>query len=44
VHLVEYSEEALIEAAPFLVPLAQAEDLPAHAAAVQVRLSDSAPE
>jgi histidinol dehydrogenase len=44
VHLVEYDEQALIEAAPYLIPLAQAEDLPAHAAAVQVRLPDSAPE
>jgi histidinol dehydrogenase len=42
VHLVEYDEPALNEAAEFLIPLAQAEDLPAHAAAVQVRLSESA--
>ena len=39
VHLVEYDETALREAAPYVVPLAQAEDLPAHGAAVTVRVS-----
>ena len=38
VHLVEYTENALIEAAPFVIALADAEDLPAHGAAVAVRL------
>lgn len=38
VHLVEYTEQALAEAAPYLVPLAAAEDLPAHGAAVTLRL------
>jgi histidinol dehydrogenase len=38
VHLVEYSEAALIEAAPYVITLADAEDLPAHGAAVAIRL------
>ena len=38
VHLVEYSREALIEVAPHVLALADAEDLPAHGAAVAVRL------
>jgi len=44
VHLIEYDESALRAAAPYLIPLAQAEDLPAHAAAVQVRLPRSTAE
>ena len=38
VHVVEYDERALAEAAGHVVALAHAEDLPAHAAAVQVRV------
>jgi len=38
VHLVEYSREALIDVAPHVLALADAEDLPAHGAAVAVRL------
>jgi histidinol dehydrogenase len=38
VHLVEYTEAALIEAAPYVMTLADAEDLPAHGAAVAARL------
>jgi histidinol dehydrogenase len=38
VHLVEYSRDALIEVAPHVRALADAEDLPAHGAAVAVRL------
>lgn len=38
VHLVEYSREALIEVAAHVRALADAEDLPAHGAAVAVRL------
>jgi histidinol dehydrogenase len=38
VHLVEYSRDALIEVAPHVLALADAEDLPAHGAAVAVRL------
>ena len=38
VHLVEYSHDALIEVAPHVLALAQAEDLPAHGAAIAVRL------
>jgi histidinol dehydrogenase len=38
VHLVEYSRAALIEVAPHVLALADAEDLPAHGAAVAARL------
>ena len=38
VHLVEYSEQALAEVAPHVLALAEAEDLPAHGAAVAVRV------
>ena len=40
VHLVEYSAEALADAAPHVVALADAEDLPAHASAVTIRVDD----
>ena len=39
VHLVEYDRPALAGAAPHVLALAEAEDLPAHGAAVSVRLS-----
>jgi histidinol dehydrogenase len=39
VHLVEYSAAALAEVAPHVLALAEAEDLPAHGAAVSVRLA-----
>jgi histidinol dehydrogenase len=38
VHLVEYTSAALTEVAPHVLALADAEDLPAHGAAVAVRL------
>jgi histidinol dehydrogenase len=38
VHLVEYSRDALVEVAPHVLALADAEDLPAHGAAVAVRM------
>jgi histidinol dehydrogenase len=38
VHLVEYSEQALAEVAPHVMALAEAEDLPAHGAAIAARL------
>ena len=38
VHLVEYTHAALAEAAPHVLALAAAEDLPAHGAAVTARL------
>lgn len=38
IHYVEYSKSALKEIAPTVVTLANAEDLPGHAAAVEVRL------
>jgi histidinol dehydrogenase len=37
-HLVEYTKDALIEVAPHVLALAEAEDLPAHGAAVAARL------
>ena len=37
VHLVEYSHDALADAAPHVLALSAAEDLPAHGAAVSVR-------
>jgi histidinol dehydrogenase len=39
IHLVEYDAEALAAAAPHVLALADAEDLPAHGAAVSARLS-----
>jgi histidinol dehydrogenase len=38
VHLIEYAEEALRDVAGHVMTLADAEDLPAHGAAVRVRL------
>jgi len=38
VHLVEYTGEALAEVGGHVMRLAEAEDLPGHAAAVRVRL------
>jgi histidinol dehydrogenase len=37
VHVVEYDAPALAEAAPHVLALAEAEDLPAHGAAVRIR-------
>jgi histidinol dehydrogenase len=37
VHLVEYTEQALADVAPHVLALAEAEDLPAHGAAVAAR-------
>ena len=37
VHVVEYSRDALAEVAGHVVTLADAEDLPGHGAAVNVR-------
>ena len=39
VHVVDYGREALAEVADHVVTLAEAEDLPAHGAAVRVRLA-----
>jgi len=38
VHLVEYSEAALLDVAPHVLALSAAEDLPAHGAAVAARM------
>jgi histidinol dehydrogenase len=40
VHVVTYTEAALEEVAHHVVTLAQAEDLPAHGEAVQVRFGE----
>jgi histidinol dehydrogenase len=37
VHVVDYTREALAEVADHVVNLAEAEDLPGHAAAVRTR-------
>ena len=37
-HVIEYDEQALRDVAPHVVHLANAEDLPGHAAAVDVRV------
>ncbi len=39
VHLVEYTADALAEVAPHVLALSAAEDLPAHGAAVAIRLT-----
>ena len=38
VHVVDYDRDALAEVADHVVNLAEAEDLPAHGAAVRVRI------
>lgn len=38
IHVIDYDEAALRESAPYVVALAEAEDLPAHGAAVSARL------
>ncbi|MEU6401824.1 histidinol dehydrogenase [Streptomyces sp. NPDC046985] len=43
IHIVDYSREALAEVAHHVVTLAQAEDLPAHGAAVTARFGWKAP-
>ena len=40
VHVVDYTRDALAEVADQVVDLAEAEDLPAHGAAVRARLED----
>jgi histidinol dehydrogenase len=42
VHLVEYTRDALIEVAPYVLALSAAEDLPAHGAAVAIRVGAGA--
>jgi histidinol dehydrogenase len=39
VHLVEYDRDALLEVGPLVIALADAEDLPAHGAAVKARMA-----
>jgi histidinol dehydrogenase len=43
IHVVEYDRDALREAAPHVVALANAEDLPAHGEAVTVRMASLRP-
>jgi histidinol dehydrogenase len=38
VHLVEYTASGLAQVAPFIMALSEAEDLPAHGAAVAIRV------
>ena len=38
IHVIDYDEAALLDVGPHVVALANAEDLPGHAAAVEVRL------
>ena len=42
IHVVDYSAAALAEAAPYIDALGQAEDLPAHVAAVRARVPQGA--
>ncbi len=44
IHVVDYDEAALAEAASRVVTLAEAEDLPAHGAAVTARFPEGRPE
>jgi histidinol dehydrogenase len=41
IHVISYDEQALRDSAPHVVALAQAEDLPAHGAAVSLRFDQS---
>jgi histidinol dehydrogenase len=43
VHVVDYSREALAEVADHVVTLADAEDLPAHGAALKARFDWKVP-
>ncbi|GII53975.1 histidinol dehydrogenase [Planotetraspora thailandica] len=43
IHVVDYTREALAEAAPYVCALADAEDLPAHGAAVRARFDWEVP-
>ncbi|WP_055483511.1 histidinol dehydrogenase [Sphaerimonospora mesophila] len=43
IHVVDYTREALAEAAPYVCALADAEDLPAHGAAIRARFDWNIP-
>ncbi|RFU85869.1 histidinol dehydrogenase [Streptomyces triticagri] len=43
IHIVDYSRDALAEVAPYVVTLAEAEDLPAHGAAIKARFGWKVP-
>ncbi|MEZ0071825.1 histidinol dehydrogenase [Planotetraspora sp. GP83] len=43
IHVVDYTREALAEAAPYVCALADAEDLPAHGAAIRARFDWEVP-
>jgi histidinol dehydrogenase len=43
IHVVDYTREALAEVAETIVTLADAEDLPAHGAAVRARFAGGEP-
>ncbi len=38
IHIIEYSQQALVEVAPHVLALSSAEDLPAHGQAISVRM------
>ncbi|NKI41369.1 histidinol dehydrogenase [Streptomyces physcomitrii] len=44
IHLVDYSRDALAEVAHHVVTLAEAEDLPAHGAAIKARFGGAGPD
>ena len=44
IHIVDYTEDALAEVAHHVVTLAEAEDLPAHGAAIKARFGWTVPE
>ncbi|MGW0612160.1 histidinol dehydrogenase [Streptomyces sp. NPDC002788] len=44
IHIVDYTQDALAEVAPHVVTLAEAEDLPAHGAAIKARFGWKVPE
>ena len=44
IHVVDYTEDALAEVAHHVVTLAEAEDLPAHGAAIKARFGWKVPE
>ncbi|MFI1729563.1 histidinol dehydrogenase [Streptomyces acidicola] len=44
IHVVDYTKDALAEVAPHVVTLAEAEDLPAHGAAIKARFGWKVPE
>jgi histidinol dehydrogenase len=44
IHIVDYSRDALAEVAHTVITLAEAEDLPAHGAAIKARFAEGEPK